>query len=81
MIAVCRKFDGKIHVIGEKRDIIILKDIEKQEIDEQGRKIIYTTRKKVNLTKLVNETAKIAKQRAITTAEAKLEELQKVLNK
>ena len=81
MIAVCKKFDGKVHVVSPKRDIIVIKDIEKQEIDEQGRKVIYTTRKQINLTKVINETAKLAKQKAITTAEAKLEELQRVINK
>lgn len=62
-------------------DTIVLKVSEKQEIDEQGRKVIVRNVKKVNLTKLVNETAKLVKQNAVYTAEQKLNELSKIISK
>lgn len=82
MIAVKNLERKKIEVKCDRvPDTIVLKISEKQEIDEQGRKVIVRNVKKVNLTKLVNETAKLVKQNAIYSAEAKLNDLAKIINK
>lgn len=81
MIAVKNPKNLPCKVINKKTDIIIIQTIEKQEIDEKGRKIITQTQKPINLTKQINETAKLVKQNSIYSAEDKLNELKRVINK
>ena len=75
-----REIPKNIEPIKDK-DVIVLKIIEEEDFDDQGNKIIKRRKKQVNLTKLINETAKIAKQSAVITAEEKLKEMQKIFTK
>lgn len=81
MIAV--KMNKAIKIEAEKApaDCIVTQIKTKQEIDEAGNIVIKKIYKQKNLTKLINETAKLVKQNSIYSAEDKLNELKKVINK
>lgn len=62
-------------IIPPAKDIIVTKTIDVEEEKEDGTKIIKKQKTKVNITKKVNETAKLIKNKS---AEEKLAELEKV---
>lgn len=62
-------------ILPPAKDIIVTKTIDVEEEKEDGTRIIKKQKTKVNITKKVNETAKLIKNK---TAEEKLAELEKV---
>ena len=67
--------NAKEMIIPPAKDIIVTKTIDVEEEKEDGTRIIKKQKTKVNITKKVNETAKLIKNK---TAEEKLAELEKV---
>ena len=65
-------------IVKNSGDIIVIKAYEEETVNEKGEKTIKTINTKVNITKKVNETAKLVKER---TAQQKLEELEKIFSK
>lgn len=61
-------------------DILVSRVEEIQEFDEYGNKIFKKRVVVTNLTKKINETAKIVKQNAVSTAEQKLAEMEKIFS-
>ena len=61
-------------------DILVTRIEEIQEFDEYGNKIFKKKVIVTNLTKKINETAKIVKQNAVSTAEQKLAEMEKIFS-
>ncbi len=59
-------------------DIFVIKTETKEEFNEQGQKITTYIKRKVNLTKKINETAKLLK---IDTLQDKYEKLKEILEK
>lgn len=80
MLEVCKKeTDQKNYTeIPEPKDIITSRTIERIEYKNDGSKIIKYEKEYTNITKKVNETAKVLKE---LTAEDKIKELEEILKK
>ncbi len=70
--------DEEIKELSEPKDIIVTKHQEQVTYNKDGSKTIKRIPKKINITKKINETAKLIKE---TTAEQKLKELERIFTK
>lgn len=80
MLEVCKKETEQKNYseIPEPKDIITSRIIEKVEYKNDGSKLIKYEKEYTNITKKINETAKMLKQ---LTAEDKIKELEEILKK